>query len=134
MTNPEITITGPIAKGYTPSSNVRTTYEVLASFCPIQLHSDGMSYVYSKELVTVAPFAPLEDGCLVVLGTDSNYPVIAKWGKGRGGYYSLTFGSGDRCSHTKNDLGDGYHILGRVVGPDRVFPRQEIVPAPHHAA
>ncbi|RUU03974.1 hypothetical protein EOD23_17360 [Mesorhizobium sp. USDA-HM6] len=94
---------------------------------------NAMDTKYAKELLTIDPFAELEDDCLIVLQFRDGSPFMARWSKTgkdqngrfvRPGSESEAFGTHFGMTYTKADIGQSLNVLGRVVGTPREFPRQ----------
>ena len=105
----------------------------------VQTDVIGGSYLdtkYAQELLEVDIFAEPEDGCLVVTIFKDGTPFMRRWrstGKDEAGRF-VPRGSDAECielgfvkasrAELRPDRADGFlKLIGRVLGPDREFPR-----------
>ncbi|WP_419693566.1 hypothetical protein ACN2CC_20815 [Mesorhizobium muleiense] len=119
------------AKVIDPAKAGKFSFEIMAYFDVIG--GNVMDTKYAKELLTIDPFAELEDDCLIVwqlLGGTT--PYLARWsktGKDENGRFVRPGADNEAfrvgcISYTRADIGRSVNVLGRVVGEPREFPRE----------
>lgn len=88
---------------------------------------------YAKELLTIDPFAELENDCLIVCQFSGGSPHMALWSKtgkdedgkfARRGADNEAFRIHFGVTYTKAAIGEWINILGRVVSDPREFPKE----------
>jgi hypothetical protein len=123
---------GPIAIAVPPEKASKSTYEILA-FTDI-IGGSWMSTQYAIELLKVDPKAPLEENCLAVIKFRSGGAFMTRYttcgydGNGRfckrGSPEEMVY-FGPLYMARKEINDDMMHLVGRVVGCDREFPRPQ---------
>ncbi|UVC13510.1 hypothetical protein [Mesorhizobium onobrychidis] len=118
-----------LAKVIDPAKAGKFSFEIMAYTDVIG--GNVMDTKYAKELLSIDPFAELEDDCLIVWQLLGGTPQLARWSKTgkdqdgrfvRRGADTEAFRVG--CiSYSKADIGQSVNVLGRVVGAPREFPR-----------
>lgn len=119
------------AKTLSSSVASKFTFEIIASTDAIG--GGGLRMHYAKEILTVDPIAEIEDDCLVVIqfqGCSPHLARVRRTGKDLDGRF-VKPGSDQEVlrdhvgiTWDKSFLGNSVHIIGRVVGPPREFPRE----------
>jgi hypothetical protein len=69
----------PLAKGLDPAKPRNFAFEIMAYTDVIGGNAMGTNY--AKELLTIDPFAELEDNCLIVMQFSEGSLFMARWSK-----------------------------------------------------
>jgi hypothetical protein len=121
----------PLAKVLDPAKAGKFCFEIMAYTDVIG--GNVMDTKYALEVLTIDPFAALDDDCLIVWQLVEGSPFLARWsrtGKDQNGRF-VPPGAPDEAfrvhlgvTYTKADIGQSVNVLGRVVGTPREFPRE----------
>lgn len=120
----------PIAIALSPEQASKSTFDLLA--CTDIIGGSWMSTQYAIELLKVDPKAPLEENCLAVVKFNGGNAFMTRYATcghdGNGRFCKR--GSPDEMVHfgpiymARKEINDELmHLVGRVVGCDREFPR-----------
>ncbi|MFD1982648.1 hypothetical protein ACFSOZ_08160 [Mesorhizobium newzealandense] len=121
-------MTAPLAKVIAHTMAGKFCFDVMA-FTDV-IGGNVMDTKYAKELLTIDPFAALEDDCLIVWQLLGGTPMMGRWsktGKDQDGKFIRPGAEAFRVgciTYTKADIGQTVNVMGRVVGAPREFPRE----------